>query len=199
MIFTPEQWQAALPVDRVFGRQAPLELDLGCGKGRFLRARATAHPTHDFIGTDVQFGRLAKVRRQAERLHLPNIRLLHAETAYTLQYLIPPASVSAAYLFFPDPWPKRKHHRRRLVSASFLDLLARILRPEAPFHVATDHEDYAAWIRAAFTADSRFAPVAPYIPDEAEQTDFERLFLGHLKPIHRLSFHLHHGPVRSDE
>jgi len=187
VIFTADKWREPIDFGALFGRRAPVEIDLGCGKGRFLTARASACPDRDFIGTDRQFSRLQKIRRKAERLGLSNVRLLHAETAYALRYLFSPSSVSACYLFFPDPWPKRKHHRRRIVTPAFMDILARILQADAPLHVATDHDDYFAWVTRIIAADSRFEPSPPFVPTEEEKTDFEVLFTAQGRPVFRVS------------
>lgn len=194
MIFTADKWTGRICLQDLFGRTAPLEVDLGCGKGRFLTSRARAHPEHDFIGTDRQFGRLLKIRNKAGREGFTNARLLHAETAYALEYLLPPASVSACYLFFPDPWPKRRHHRRRLVNARFAGLLAAVLCPGGEFHAATDHRDYFEHIVRVLGADPRFEPAPPYVPTPEERTDFELHFVRLGLPVHRASFRLRPPP-----
>lgn len=186
----PENWVTALNLEKAFDRQKPLnlEVDLGCGKGRFLLARAFAHKEICFLGIDRRRARILKVERKALRLRLENIRLLDAEALYAVDNLLPDNSVSVYYLFFPDPWPKRRHHRRRLFDAVFLNALLRTLRAGGRIHVATDHLDYFAAIRDIFSADRRFTEVAPLIPADDERTDFELVFLAQNKPIGRCSF-----------
>ncbi len=176
MIFTPTSLPAPLSLDLLFGRAAPVEVDLGCGKGRFLLAHAAAHPDINFMGTDIQVGRLQKIRKRAESASRTNIRLLHADTAYTLEYLLPRESVSRFYLYFPDPWPKRKHHRRRIVQPAFLNLVHRTLQRHGAFHIATDHEDYFQHIHKLVSVDARFTRIEPFEPPAGEKTDFEVLF-----------------------
>ncbi len=187
MIFTPASLPSPLSLDALFDRSAPVEVDLGCGKGRFLLAHAAAHPDINFMGTDIQVGRLQKIRRRAEAAARPNIRLLHADTAYTLEYLLPRESVRRFYLYFPDPWPKRKHHRRRIVQPSFMALVHRTLEDRGEFHIATDHEDYFRHIHAVVQPDSRFERIDPFEPAEQEKTDFEILFTGKGLKVYRYS------------
>ena len=185
----PADWAAPLDLSAAFGR-APhrLEVDLGCGKGRFLLARAAAHPETSFLGLDRQTRRLAKVERKVQRAQLVNIRLLYAEAAYAVAHLLPRGSVAVYYIFFPDPWPKRRHHRRRLFDARFLNSIQRTLCPNGTIHIATDHLDYFSIIKNILAADSRFAECKPFVPPENERTNFELVFLGQNKPIWRCSF-----------
>ena len=115
-----------------------MEVDLGCGKGRFLLAHAAAHPDINLLGTDIQVGRLQKVRTRAERAGLANIRLLHTDTDYVLEYLIPRDSIRTFYLFFPDPWPKRRHAKRRMFRDVSAEQFARTLVPDGRLIMKTD-------------------------------------------------------------
>lgn len=163
-------------------------MDLGCGKGRFLLARAAAHGDTCFLGIDRRQIRIEKVERAARRLKLGNIRLLCSEIFVAIDKLLPPESVSVYYIFFPDPWPKRRHHRRRLFSQEFLEAVCRTLRKEGKIHIVTDHLDYFSIIRKILAADRRFAEIEPFIPDEQERTNFELVFTALNKPIGRCSF-----------
>jgi len=185
----PTDWAAPLDLSSAFGR-APqrLEVDLGCGKGRFLLARAAAHPETSFLGLDRQTRRLAKVERKAQRAQLANIRLLYAEAAYVVTHLLPRSSVAAYYIFFPDPWPKRRHHRRRLFDAAFLDALNTTLTPGGCIHLATDHLDYFESIQRLLAGDARLMEREALITSYAEHTNFELIFLQQNKPIGRCSF-----------
>ncbi len=185
----PTDWDKPLDLTASFGRKPQrLEVDLGCGKGRFLMTRAAAHPQTSFLGLDRQTQRLAKVERKAQRAQLTNVRLLYAEAAYAVRNLLPPGSVAAYYIFFPDPWPKRRHHRRRLFSAAFLDALNATLMPGGCIHLATDHLDYFESIRRLLSADTRFRQAETFVTSAEERTDFEIIFLGQNKPIGRCSF-----------
>lgn len=184
----PDSWTEVLRLEDFFEPGRPLEVDVGCGKGRFLTARAMAHPDVSFLGIDRLLVRIRKVAGKVSRHGLSNVRLLRIEAAYAVQYLLPPASVRTFYIFFPDPWPKRRHHRRRLFTPAFIDSLHRTMEPGALLHLATDHLDYFTDIRALFDADARFHETAHFEPSEEERTDFERIFLSQSAPIGRCSF-----------
>ncbi|NCA83446.1 MAG: tRNA (guanosine(46)-N7)-methyltransferase TrmB [Opitutae bacterium] len=184
---TEAEWLGPLAVREFFAHpERRLEIDLGCGKGRFLLARAAKHPGTNFLGIDRMLRRIRKVDNRARRLDLINIRLMRVEAYYAVAHLLPRAAVDAYYIFFPDPWPKARHEGHRLFNAPFLDALHRTLAPEGVAHVATDHLPYFEQLSGVFAGDARFAPVAPFAPPEDEQTDFERYYIGQ-KPIGRLS------------
>lgn len=136
-----------LPV--AFGREAPLVVEIGFGTGESLVAMAAARPDVDVLGFEVY---LPGIARAVNRLHeegVDNVRLIQADAVDGLTHLLPPASVAEVWTFFPDPWHKVKHHKRRLVDAAFADLVASRLRPGGDWRLATDWEDYAAQMRAA--------------------------------------------------
>ena len=165
----------------------PIELDLGCGRGRFLLARARGCPDTNFIGVDRSLLRLHKIDRKAQAEGLTNIRLINADARRILASL-PAASVACLYLFFPDPWPKRRHYPLRLVSPLFLDLVFKVLRPGGSMHLCTDHDDYFAWMLKHCRPDPRFTEIAPFIPTEEEETDFGLIFRKQNRPTNRCSF-----------
>jgi tRNA (guanine-N7-)-methyltransferase len=192
-IVTPESWTHPLPLDRIFPPGRPLDVDIGCGKGRYLVARAAAHPEVDFLGIDRLLVRLRKAGKKILGLNLDNARLLRIEATYAVEHLLPPGSVSVMTAWFPDPWPKRRHHRRRLFGPRFRDALWRCLRSQGEIHVATDHMDYLEAIRAGFASDTRFEPVTPRVPTPEERTEFETLFRAQGTPIGRAAYRTRPG------
>lgn len=188
LIISPDSWTQRLDLDAIFGRPAPLEVDLGCGKGRFLKARATAFSGHNFIGIDRQRGRLEKVARKCVRSETTNVRLIQIEASYAVQRLLPPGSIHRIYVFFPDPWPKRRHHSRRLFSPGFMSSLYCALEEEGELHIATDHLPYYEHITALFGGDTRFMPCPVFTPSAEERTEFESTFIAQGLEIGRCSF-----------
>lgn len=183
---TAADWLGPLPVREWFADPThPLEIDLGCGKGRFLLARAAKHPGVNYLGIDRMLRRIRKVDNRARRLDLENVRLLRVEAYYAVAHLLPPESVQTYYVFFPDPWPKARHEGHRLFNAPFLEALHRTLTPAGRVHFATDHAPYFEQVAAILAEDPRFLPDEPFILPDDEQTDFERYYAGQ-KPIGRL-------------
>ncbi len=184
---TDSEWLGPLRVREAFGHpERRLEVDLGCGKGRFLLARAGKTPEVNYLGIDRMLRRIRKVDNRARRLDMENIRLLRVEAYYAVAHLLPPESVSVYYIFFPDPWPKARHEGHRLFNARFLEALHRTLTVAGVVHVATDHEPYFEQLSGVFAGAAGFCPVEAFEPPEDEQTDFERYYQGK-KKIGRIS------------
>jgi len=165
-----------LPVEALCGG-GPLEIEIGCGNGRFLVSRAAKNPDTHYIGIERMMGRMRKLNRKAERFPARNVHVLRLEAFYTFYYLLPVHRVRTVYVFFPDPWPKRHHHRHRLFSPLFLDALWMRLEQGGGIQIATDHKAYFEDIRKQFLASSRFTEAPPMTRAEDEQTDFEQGFL----------------------
>ena len=159
--------------DNLFPRVQPLEVEAGCGDGSFLVNYATQHPERNFIGTERLLGRIRKLDRKGRRAGLSNVRGVRIESAYFLQYLMPPGSVEALHVYFPDPWPKRKHRRHRLISERFPALAAQALKPGGRVYLRTDDPDYFDQMREVFRVHSSFKAVET--PAELSEwlTDFE--------------------------
>jgi tRNA (guanine-N7-)-methyltransferase len=171
-----------LPLETYCGN-SPVELEIGCGNGRFLAAQAKKNPEIQYIGIERMLGRVRKLNRKAERLPTRNLHALRLEAFYTLYYLLPEHRLRTVYVFFPDPWPKRRHQRNRLFSPLFLDALWMSLESGGVIQIATDHQDYYQEIKKTFAASSRFKEVPAMTRSEEEQTDFEQLFLKQGLPI----------------
>ena len=172
-------------VPAVYGRIAPLEVDLGCGDGSFLAALARENPEKNFLGIERLLGRVRSACRRIERAGLTNARVTRFEISYAVEHLLPPGSVTTFHLLFPDPWPKRRHAPRRLVTESFLASLHRALGPNGTVRIATDETGYFRQITRLASESLLFA-VTPNAPQNVTTTKFERRFREQGLPIHRL-------------
>ena len=138
----PEVGVEAFDWRRVFGREGRVEVEIGIGKGRFLLAAAAARPEVLHFGIEWSNEYLRLVETRAERGKLENVRFIRADASDLVRRAIPEASVAAYYVFYPDPWPKKRHHKRRFLQKANVDALAVTLVPSGWLHVATDHDDY---------------------------------------------------------
>jgi tRNA (guanine-N7-)-methyltransferase len=181
----PANYFALLDLTQVFPQSGSLEIDIGCGDGAFLVARAERFPERNFLGLEKLAGRVRRGCKKAFRLGLTNVRFLRIESSYAIQYLLPPASVAIVHLLFPDPWPKKKHRRRRIVTADFLDLVHRLLVPDGRLRIATDQEHYFAAIREVISS-AAFVEISPPAEEIFPPTTFEKHFLAESAPIYRL-------------
>lgn len=177
---------AAEPLDAtaVFGRSAPLFLEIGSGMGETTVEIAKAHPGNNYIAIEVHLPGVGSLLKMLEEESLPNLRVIRHDAVDVLETMIPDASLAGIHVFFPDPWPKMRHHKRRLIQPPLVALAARKLAPGAYLHLATDWEEYAGHMLAVLAAEpllentaSGYAPRPGYRP----QTRFEArgLKLGH--------------------
>ena len=173
---------------RLFPRDQPLEVELGSGDGSFLANYAKARPEHNFLGVERLLGRLRKLDRKCLRAGLTNVRGLRIESAYFLEYLLPRGSVAALHIYFPDPWPKRKHRKNRLINARFAELARQALSPGGVVYLRTDDNDYFAQMTQVFAANESFRPVETPGKLAAVVTDFERNFQARGLAIFRAAY-----------
>jgi len=178
------------PVE-IFGRKAPLVLEIGSGMGETTAAIAAAQPGTDFIAVEVHSPGVGSLLRKIEALELRNLRVVRHDAVEVLSHMIADGALAGIHLFFPDPWPKKRHHKRRLVQPGFVALAARKLAPGGILHAATDWPDYAEQMLAVLSAEPLLENTAPgFAPRPALRppTKFERrgLELGH--PVHDLLF-----------
>ncbi len=155
-----------------FGNDRPVEIDVGSGRGLFLVDAAQSRPDVNFLGIEIDY---AVARRAAKRLQkraLPNARIIGGDARSFLAHCVPAESVAAVHIYFPDPWWKRKHLRRRLITDEFVSILAGILQPGGLVHAWTDVEDYFAVIRALLDHDPRFESLPPP-PENTPAHDFD--------------------------
>jgi len=161
----------------LFPRARPLEVELGCGDASFLVEYARRHPEKNFIGVERLLGRIRKLDKKGRRAGLTNLRGVRIESSYFLAYLLPPHSASALHVYFPDPWPKWKHRRRRLINEQFPALARAALAPGGMVFLRTDDADYFRQMTEVFGAAKEFEPVETPAELAALLTDFERDFL----------------------
>jgi len=169
------------PIDwrEFFGNDHPVELDVGCGRGLFLFNASTSHPERNYLGLELDYKEGRRGARRLWKRELPNARVLGGDARVALSKLIPPGSVAGVHVYFPDPWWKRKHKRRRLFTDEFVDLAAAALETGGLLHSWTDVEDYFSVIRALMDHHAAFEilpPPAEQAPahDLDFQTSFER-------------------------
>jgi tRNA (guanine-N7-)-methyltransferase len=165
-----------LDLAQIFPRPQPLEVELGCGDASFLADYARRHPERNFIGVERLLGRMRKLDRKGRRAGLTNLRGVQIESSYFLHYLLPPHSASALHVYFPDPWPKKRHRKNRLINESFPCLAQAALAPGGEIYLRTDDEDYFVQMNGVFCASKEFQRMETP-PELAElPTDFEREF-----------------------
>lgn len=145
---------------RVFGRVAPITLEIGFGDGASLATLAERSPERDFIGIEVHRPGIGHLLRLLDGRGLTNVRVICEDAAVVLREHVPAASLAEVLLWFPDPWPKKRHHKRRLVQPEFVHWINRALAPDGRLHMATDWEDYARHMLNVVEADSGFANIA---------------------------------------
>lgn len=177
-----------LDLRKLFPREQPLEIELGCGDGSFLIHYAGLRADRNFLGVERLLGRARKVERKALRASLTNLRLLSIEAGYFLEFLLPPGSVRVLHVYFPDPWPKRKHWKHRLVNDRFAHLAARALVPGGEVHLRTDDASYFSQMTRVFEASALFDRIEAPADLAALLTDFERDFQARGVPTLRASY-----------
>lgn len=187
MEFVPADYFRRLEAHEIFPDERPLEIDLGCGDGSFLLDMAAQFPERSFLAVERLMGRVRKVCKRAAKARLENVRVLRLESRYTVEWLLPAASVSRLHLLCPDPWPKAKHHRRRLVQPEFLAAIHKALTPEGEFLFMSDHPEYFEWTQE-HVAQSGIFDVLPWHEDDFfyPKTDFQRQWEAEGKSMHRL-------------
>lgn len=164
----PIEWSA------LFGNDLPVEIDVGCGRGLFLYNESLAHPERNYLGIEIDY---KEGRRTATRLmkrNAANARVLGGDVHEAFTRLIPPKSVAVVHVYFPDPWWKRKHRKRRVFSAAFVNEAVSVLEPGGILSSASDVEEYFEVIRSLMDHDPRFEPLPPP-PEKAPEHDMDYL------------------------
>jgi len=182
-VLRPEDLRGPLDLPGIFGRTAPLHLEIGSGKGTFLVHQASAQPEVDFLGIEWarRYYRLALDR--FGRWGLENVRIIRTDAVTFLSEHVPDGAVDCLHIYFPDPWPKKRHHRRRLLQQANMDLLIRCLKPGGQIRIATDHAGYFEQITAVMSACRNRLEAIEFIrpagAQEGEQTgtNYERKYI----------------------
>jgi tRNA (guanine-N7-)-methyltransferase len=174
----------ALDLERLFGRAAPTVLEIGSGMGETTARIAAENPGNDYLAVEVHAPGVGSLLGRAAAAGLANLRVIQHDAVEVVEDMIPPGSLAGVHIFFPDPWPKKRHHKRRLIQPPLVALLATRMKAGAYLHVATDWEDYAAQILEVLSGDPQLANTADRYAERPEHrplTKFEHrgLKLGH--------------------
>ncbi|HEY0457470.1 MAG TPA: tRNA (guanosine(46)-N7)-methyltransferase TrmB [Verrucomicrobiae bacterium] len=176
LIYQPSSIIDRLALNSLFPKPQPLEVELGSGDGSFIVQWAALHPERNFLAVERLLGRLRKIDKKGRRAGLQNLRAVRLEAWYLVEYLLPPGCVSALHIYFPDPWPKRKHRKNRLINAAFAEAAARALASEGVVYLRTDDPDYFKQMLEVFAAHQNFRPTQTQADLQGVITDFEREF-----------------------
>ena len=173
-----------LDLDQIFGRSTPRFLEIGFGMGETTAAIAQAHPQYDYLAIEVHTPGVGSLLKQLEALGLTNVRIVQHDVVEVLQQMLPSDCLDGVHIFFPDPWPKARHHKRRLIQPEFIALLGEHLKHGGYIHAATDWENYAGQILEVLSNEPQLANTAvDYAPrpEYRPLTKFEQrgLRLGH--------------------
>jgi tRNA (guanine-N7-)-methyltransferase len=181
----PQSILEPLLLSEIFQNDRPIEVDLGSGPGKFLIEAAQKFPERNFLGVERLLGRVRKTCRNCVRTGLTNLRVLRSEIDYTVRYMLPRNSVWRFHLYFPDPWPKRRHHARRVVDVEFFNAIWCSLINGGELWIKTDHQEYFGKIALVAEQSQLWSPMS-WAEEGYPATDFEEQFLAKELPIYRL-------------
>ena len=173
-----------IDLDYIFDRSSPKILEIGFGMGESTAAIAQSHPDNDYLAIEVHTPGVGSLLHQIETLELTNLRIIQHDAIEVLQHMLDSGCLDSVHIFFPDPWPKAKHHKRRLIQPAFVANLCKHLKQEGTLHAATDWEDYAEQMLQVMRNEQQLANTATDYsprPDYRPLTKFEQrgLRLGH--------------------
>lgn len=169
----------AIDPETLFGNRQPLHVEIGFGNGESLAEMARRNPQHNYLGIEVHRPGVGHLLLKLDEYGCSNVRVMRHDAVEVLRDMLPAASVQGVYLFFPDPWHKKRHHKRRILSPAFVEQLAQVIAPGGFLHAATDWQDYAEQMMSVLTASAAFSNRAGdenYVPrpDERPLTKFEQ-------------------------
>ena len=193
-----ETHTGTLDLAALFGNQRDVELEVGVGKGRFLLLAASAHPEVNYLGVEYAHRYFVQAVERVAKRALANVRLVETDVVPLLETRLADASLAACHVYFPDPWPKKRHHKRRFFRSHVIDRVARVLRSGGLLRAATDHPDYAAVILEVLAAHPAFVDAGPSaalweLPGMGDYTtlgvtNFEIKYRREGRPIHRFAW-----------
>lgn len=178
-LFEPYVWE------ELFGNSHPVEVELGAGDGGFILEKARREPEKNFFALERLLGRARKMAKRAPERGLANFKVLRLESSYFIERLCPPGSVDIVHIMFPDPWPKKRHHKHRLIQPVFLEHLARVLKPGGEVRFTTDHEPYFLWAMEHWQQAPGWKSLGTWDATEDPRTDFEMGFLEEGRSFYR--------------
>lgn len=186
-----EQLKPPLELSEVFGNDNPVELEIGIGKGYFLQCAAVANPDHNFIGIEIRRKYLKVARDRAEKRPIPNVRYVNGEAFMFMEEFLKPETLHTLHIYFPDPWPKKRHHKRRLFSPEFLKLAYERLIPGGLLLIATDHAGYWEQISEVLANQTLLdhcddLPAPP--PGAHSLTNYEKKYIEEGRTIYRTGY-----------
>ena len=172
----------------VFGRIAPVEIDLGAGDGVYAGVRAKREPERDFIAVERLLGRATKIAKKATRNQLTNLKVLRLESAYFIKNLCAGSSLDAITVRYPDPWPKRRHHANRLLQKEFFEVAARAVISRGCIKLTTDDREYFEWAQKEAEKCSALVPDLSWTGVDEPTSEFEELFAKEGREVHRMAW-----------
>ncbi len=185
-----EQHGAPIEWASVFGREGPLALEIGAGSGEFLTRMARENPDLDHVAIEFKHKRVEKFARRIRKSGLTNVRVISGEASQLISCLFTPEALCAVYFLFPDPWPKKRHHKHRFLNRYTLEILHDLLRRGGLLHLATDHPSYLDWMRETVSHHTGFE--GPTYEDSQSPfgfpTRYEQYWLAENRPITYMSY-----------
>jgi len=170
----------------IFGNQNPVELELGSGDGGFILGRARQYPERNFLAVERLLGRSRKIAKRIMQEGYTNLKVLRLESMYVVERLCPEHSLDMIHIMFPDPWPKKRHHKRRLIQPAFLTMMRHALGPEGTVRFSTDHEEYFQWAVEIWDADPAWQDIPLWDFSSDPVTEFQQLWESEGKSTFRL-------------